>query len=587
MEQLGMSKSDTLTSSSSFSRLNDGPSTDTTTASTTTQQVPTANKPLSVRPISLLIMFTCLGFFLYFDRGVYGALLDDMKDALKLDDLQAGICSSAYLVCYCATGPIFAQVAKFWKPLRLCSIGMIVWVAAVGLSGVSKGFVSLMLARGLTGVGEASFLVMAAPFIDFFAPPAKRSTWLSVFYAAIPVGYASGAAVGAEISAANLFGKNTWRSVYFLEGICVLPCVLLFTAIKGPNSLLEIDPNNDARNVDKSLKGFFEDLGKLINNPLFVFITLGYATQTFFVGGVAVYGIDYLKNGFPLSEAMAGIVFGTVTVFTGLGGSAMGGLTLDYLKPNTHNQYTNTDNSNSISNCNDDKTHNHDHDSRNILKPAANAPSYAHAATTMTAPSITDTPATQLLEQPQQIQHQQQQQLINTTNTATIPPKMDNELIIAQSELAAHKLMVACACIAAPACMGAFVFPRNLAAFLPLLFVGELMGFMLIGPINSATVWCVPISLQPTACAMSTLTIHILGDALSPIVIGAMADKIHIRKSLLFAATSLFLSAMFFVFGFVHCIKRVNAIKKQQECAGSSGGGRGENKHILMYDVGE
>jgi MFS family permease len=77
---------------------------------------------------------------------------------------------------------------------------MFVWVAAVVFSGFSQDFWTLLLARSLTGVGEASFLVMAAPLIDFFAPPTKRSTWLAIFYAAIPIGYAAGAAVGGIVA---------------------------------------------------------------------------------------------------------------------------------------------------------------------------------------------------------------------------------------------------------------------------------------------------------------------------------------------------------------------------------------------------
>jgi hypothetical protein len=40
----------------------------------------------------------------------------------------------------------------------------------------------------LVGVGEASFCALAAPFIDDFAPPARKALWLAIFYLCIPLG---------------------------------------------------------------------------------------------------------------------------------------------------------------------------------------------------------------------------------------------------------------------------------------------------------------------------------------------------------------------------------------------------------------
>nr|GFC24238.1 probable sphingolipid transporter spinster homolog 2 [Tanacetum cinerariifolium] len=41
------------------------------------------------------------------------------------------------------------------------------------------------------GVGEASFISLAAPFIDDNAPAAQRTAWLGIFYMLVGVGEAS------------------------------------------------------------------------------------------------------------------------------------------------------------------------------------------------------------------------------------------------------------------------------------------------------------------------------------------------------------------------------------------------------------
>jgi MFS family permease len=47
---------------------------------------------------------------------------------------------------------------------------------------------ALLMCRMLVGVGEASFCALAAPFIDDFAPPARKALWLAIFYLCIPLG---------------------------------------------------------------------------------------------------------------------------------------------------------------------------------------------------------------------------------------------------------------------------------------------------------------------------------------------------------------------------------------------------------------
>lgn len=48
---------------------------------------------------------------------------------------------------------------------RLIGIGLAVWTVAVAGSGASMGFWSLVFCRMLVGVGEASFVSLASPFI--------------------------------------------------------------------------------------------------------------------------------------------------------------------------------------------------------------------------------------------------------------------------------------------------------------------------------------------------------------------------------------------------------------------------------------
>ena len=61
------------------------------------------------------------------------------------------------------------------------------------------------------------------------------------------------------------------------------------------------------------------------------------------------------------------------------------------------------------------------------------------------------------------------------------------------------------------------------SAFYPALIIAELLLFMSTGPINTAIVNLVSPAERASAVALSILTIHLLGDVLSPSIIGALS----------------------------------------------------------------
>lgn len=73
----------------------------------------------------------------------------------------------------------------------------------------------------LVGVGEASFVSLAAPCISDCAPRDRVSLWLACFYLCIPVGFALGFIYGSVIGTAA-----GWRLAFALEALLMLPFVL-------------------------------------------------------------------------------------------------------------------------------------------------------------------------------------------------------------------------------------------------------------------------------------------------------------------------------------------------------------------------
>src|SRR5262245_30352524 len=65
------------------------------------------------------------------------------------------------------------------------------------------------------------------------------------------------------------------------------------------------------------------------------------------------------------------------------------------------------------------------------------------------------------------------------------------------------------------------------------LFIAEFFLFLSTGPVNVVIVSVVPIASRAMAMAVSIFVIHLLGDAISPPIIGALADIVSLSRAIL------------------------------------------------------
>jgi len=285
----------------------------------------------SCPPAFMLLFFTLLEFLIYYDRGGLAAGLQQLRATYDINQTLGGVLGGAYLFGYCTTAPFFAYLANFTPPLKMSAWGMFAWVLAVFLGGLSRSYWVLLICRIITGVGESSFLSIASTMIDFMAPSSKRSLWLSLFYSAIPIGYALGEAAGGIIVDVtwSFFPSNeSWRMIFVVEAVLGLVMVILFCSIKGPKNMLHLDAKKKVEDTDT----MWMKLSILMNNQTFLLCVGAYSAQTFTVGGASYYTIEYMQEVFGLTATSAGAIFGLMTVSVGFLGTALGGAVLDRMK---------------------------------------------------------------------------------------------------------------------------------------------------------------------------------------------------------------------------------------------------------------
>jgi MFS family permease len=80
--------------------------------------------------------------------------------------------------------------------------------------------------------------------------------------------------------------------------------------------------------------------------------------------------------------------------------------------------------------------------------------------------------------------------------------------------------------------------------YLPAIFMAEFFLFLNTGPLNAVVLGCVPAQIRATAMAVNIFFIHMLGDAISPAVIGAVSDRTNLQIGVMITPPVMILSGM-------------------------------------------
>jgi MFS family permease len=276
--------------------------------------------------LRLLVMFSLLNTLIYMDRGAISSNGINADGVVQVRDLQKGpwsvgshshaslfarsrqdfdvsivrdgLLPSAFMIGLLISSPIFASLAS--SPTRnemhLIAYGLLVWAVSVMGCAMSMGFWGLLLCRMAVGVGEASFVALAAPYINDAAPPDRKTLWLAVFYACIPVGYALGFLYGGTVAVA--FG---WRVAFALESLMMLPFIV-YAYVKGgrstvDSSVLLPDPTGP-EGAAMPRSPMFEFLKDTVRgrHRTFLLVTLALTCYTGVIGSYAVRVVQWWSS---------------------------------------------------------------------------------------------------------------------------------------------------------------------------------------------------------------------------------------------------------------------------------------------------
>jgi len=256
-------------------------------------------------PYVILALLSGLNLVNYLDRWIVSAVGPKLQIDLGLSDAEFGLVSTAFMLGYFVTSPFFGSLGDRFPRRGLIALGIAVWSLATIGSGLTTTFAAMVAARIVVGVGEASYATLAPTIIDDLAKPASKNRWLAVFYVAIPVGSALGFVVGGQLE--HAYG---WRSAFFIAGGPGLLLALLGLLIDEPKRAVRAaaNPGAPSRPVWR----------ELLRLDVYRSAIIGYAAQTFALGGFAAWAPQYLYRELHMDLKAADYWFGLILVVTGL-----------------------------------------------------------------------------------------------------------------------------------------------------------------------------------------------------------------------------------------------------------------------------
>jgi MFS family permease len=264
--------------------------------------------------LAIVWLLTGINLFNYLDRYVVNAVSPRIQSSFALSDSRTGWVMSAFMLGYFLTSPAFGALGDRRQRKGLIAGGVLVWSLATAASGLAGGFVSLLAARIVVGVGEACDATLSPTIIDDLTSPAFKSRGLAIFYAAMPVGAALGYIAGGQLE--HLFG---WRSAFYLVAAPGLVLGLLV--------LLMDEPARRASTEDAPRAGF--RIRRLLAIPMYRDAVLGYVAYTFGLGAFAAWAPRYLEERLSLPLRTADLWLGGILAVTGFAGTLVGGVIAD------------------------------------------------------------------------------------------------------------------------------------------------------------------------------------------------------------------------------------------------------------------
>lgn len=297
-----------------------------------------------------LVVLTLANVSGFVDRQILSLLTVPLKRDLQLSDTQVSLLIGlGFAVFYSLLGlPIGRWVDRGMRP-RIVALGAALWSVMTLLTGITRGYGQLFLARVGVGVGEATLGPAAVSIIADQFPREKLGTAMSTYmvgtFAGSGVAYALGAYIVGRVDQPGMITLPLvgeifpWQTVFFWIGAPGLLVALLALSIREPRR--EADPAAASRvpSAPSAASSVgFADVWQYVRGNLRTIgaLSLGFAFSASVNYGVGAWMAAFFVRTHAWSIEQAGTLQGVLTFTIGPIGVMAGGRLNDWLLRRGH-----------------------------------------------------------------------------------------------------------------------------------------------------------------------------------------------------------------------------------------------------------
>lgn len=245
------------------------------------------------------------------DRYVLSTLLGPIGKEFGLSDTETAWLGIPLALFYVVMGIPLSWLCDRTNRTRLLAASVAVWSAMTAITGYTKGYFDLLLARIGVGIGEAGGTPACNAIIADYFPANRRSMAMTVFALGAPIGAWLGSDIAGYVS--TIHG---WRASFLVLGVpgIVLALIILFTIKEPQRGRLDAVSEETAPTVVETLKFLWSQ--KAAVHALWASgLSAGWGW------GLMWFTPLFLQRSYGMDEGEAGRLLGWIYMFGGIGAS--------------------------------------------------------------------------------------------------------------------------------------------------------------------------------------------------------------------------------------------------------------------------
>jgi len=254
----------------------------------------------------------------FFDRQILGAVTEPIRKEWGLSDGAVGALGTAFTLLYAAVGVPLGRLTDRATRTHILAAGVFIWSLLTAVSGLTRSFRELFIARLGVGIGEASCAPASTSLIGDLYPASRRAKALSIFMLGLPIGIALSYAVSGTI--AHSYG---WRAAFYVAGIPGIICAIA--------ALLIHEPQRGASEVHRigGRKREGSPYLLVLSIPTMWWVILSGALQNFNMYAIGAFLSPFLMRFHEVDIREAGFISMLVFGLSGVPGLILGGIAGD------------------------------------------------------------------------------------------------------------------------------------------------------------------------------------------------------------------------------------------------------------------